>query len=119
MWLFFPTPYFRGTAALIRSDPLGECLTEQWPSAGRTQERLRDRVAANDQRLWLGASLSQKKFTTSCSSTVSGIMENHNTHLAPGFTRNNLVSAPVNVIVFWGPLGPLPVAGCKPLPNVL
>ncbi|VFV44208.1 Hypothetical predicted protein [Lynx pardinus] len=57
-------------------------------------------------RLQPGASPSQKKFTRQCSSSVSGIMENHNTHLAPGFTLNDLVLAPVNVAVFWGLLGP-------------
>ena len=36
-------------------------------------------------------------------------MANHNTHLAPGFTLNVLVPTPVNVVVLWGPLGPLPV----------
>ena len=34
-------------------------------------------------------------------------MENNNTHLAPGFTLNNLVPAPANVVVLPGPLGPL------------
>ncbi|VFV40490.1 Hypothetical predicted protein [Lynx pardinus] len=33
-------------------------------------------------------------------------MENHNTHLAPGFTLNNLAPAPVNVTAFGGLLGP-------------
>ena len=33
-------------------------------------------------------------------------MENHNTHLSPGFTLNNLVPAPVKVAVFRGLLGP-------------
>ena len=33
-------------------------------------------------------------------------MENHNTHLAPGFTLNYLVPAPGNVAVLWGLLGP-------------
>ena len=33
-------------------------------------------------------------------------MENHNTYLAPGFTLNDLVPAPVNVAVLWGVLGP-------------
>ena len=33
-------------------------------------------------------------------------MENHNTHLGPGFTLKDLVSAPANVAVFWGLLGP-------------
>ena len=33
-------------------------------------------------------------------------MENHNIHLAPGFTLNNLVPAPVSVAAFWGLLGP-------------
>ena len=33
-------------------------------------------------------------------------MENHNTHLAPGLTPNNLVPAPANVAILWGLLGP-------------
>ena len=33
-------------------------------------------------------------------------MENHNTHLAPGFTLNDLDPAPANVAIFWGLLGP-------------
>ena len=33
-------------------------------------------------------------------------MENHDTHLAPGFTFNDLVPAPANVVVLPGPLGP-------------
>ena len=40
------------------------------------------------QRLQPGASPPQKKFARQCSSSTSGIMENHNTHLAPGFTPN-------------------------------
>ena len=36
-------------------------------------------------------------------------MENHNTHPAQGFTLNELVLAPVNVVVLQGPLGLLPV----------
>ena len=76
---------------------------------GRPQERSRDRATADVQRLWLDASPPQKKFTRSCSSSVSGIMENHNTHLAPGFTLNVLAPAPVNVVVLLGPLGPLPM----------
>ncbi|XP_078307701.1 uncharacterized protein LOC144617214 isoform X2 [Panthera onca] len=38
-------------------------------------------------------------------------MKNHNTYLAPGFTLNDLVPAPVNVVVLRGLLEPLPV-GC-------
>ena len=33
-------------------------------------------------------------------------MENHNTHLALGFTLNDLIPAPANVAVLWGLLGP-------------
>ena len=59
-----------------------EGLTEQWLGASCTQESLWDSVAA-----------------------VSGIIENHNTHLAPGFTLNDLVLASANVAVLWGLLG--------------
>ena len=48
----------------------------------------------------------QQKFTTQCSSSTSGIIENHSTHLAPGFTPKDFVPAPVNVAILWGLLGP-------------
>ena len=87
-----------------------------WPHQGT----LWDRAAANAQRLQLGASLPQKKFTQSCSSSsVSGIMENHNTHLAPGFTPSDLVPALENVVVLPGPLGICLWEGVtQPLPGV-
>ena len=49
---------------------------------------------------------SPPKIVRQCSISVSGIMENHNTHLAPGFTLNNLAPAPANVAVFQGLLEP-------------
>ncbi|VFV29798.1 Hypothetical predicted protein, partial [Lynx pardinus] len=99
-------PYFRRTAALTRSTPLWKGLTEQWPNAGCTQERLLDPAAAGAPRLQPGTSPPQKKFVRQCTSCISGIMENHNTHLAPGFTLNDLAPAPVNVAAFRGLLGP-------------
>ena len=107
---------------MTRSVPLQVSLTKQCPGAGRTQECLWDCAAADAQRLWLCARPPQEKFTRSGSSSVSGIMENHNTHLVPGFTLNNLVPAPANVVVLLGPLWPLPVGGgthTQPLPDVL
>ena len=95
--------------ALIHSDPLQEGLTEQWLGADHTQEHMWDHAAADTQRLRLGASPPQKKFTQSCSRSVSEIVENHNTHLVPGFILNDLVLAPSNVVVLWGTLRPLPV----------
>ena len=65
-------------------------------------------AAADVQRLWLGASPLQKRCTLLCSSSVSGMVANHNTHLAPGFIPSDLVPAPVNVVVLLGPLAPLP-----------
>ena len=56
---------------------------------GCSQERLLDPTAAGAPRLQPGASPPQKKFMRQCSSSFSGIMENHNTHLAPGFTLND------------------------------
>ena len=111
MWLFSPAPYFRRTAALTRSAPLQEGLTEQWlneqrPNVGCTQECPLGPAAAGAPRLRPGASPSQKMFVRQCSSNISGIMENHNTHLAPGFTLNDLVLATANVAVLWGLLGP-------------
>ena len=63
-------------------------------------------AAALAPRLWPGASLSQKMFARQCSSSVSEIMENYNTHLAPSFTLNDLALALTNVAIFWGLLGP-------------
>ena len=94
---------------MTHSDPLGEGLTKQWPGTGCTHKCSQDHAAINAQRLWLGTTLPQKKFTQSCSSSVSGVMENHNIHLALGFTLNDLVPAPVNVVVLWSLLGP---GGC-------
>ena len=45
-------------------------------------------------------------------------MENNSTHLAPGFTLNDLVPAPANVVVL-GPLGLSFVGPTQPLPGVL
>ena len=97
--------------ALTLSAPLWEGLTEQWPNeqwlnVSCAQERLLDPAAAGAPRLKPGASLPQKMFVKQCSSSVSGIMENHNTHLAPGFTFNDLAPAPANVAISWGLLGP-------------
>ena len=75
----------------------------------RTQERSQDYAATDAQSLKLRASPPQKKFTRLCSSSISGIMGNHNTYLAPSFTPNDFVPAPVNVVVLWGLLAPLPV----------
>ena len=122
MWLFSLAPYLRRAAALSRSAHLWEGLTRQWPNeqwqnVGCTQERLLDPAAAGAPRLQPGASLPQKKFVRQCSSSVSGIMENHNPHLAPGFTLNDLVPAPANAAVFWGLLGPTRLFQ-QSLPNV-
>ena len=72
--------------ALTHSAPLQEGVTEQWLGAGLTQERLWDHPTTDVQRLWLGASLPQKKFMQPCSSSVLGTMASQNTHLVPGFT---------------------------------
>ena len=90
--------------ALSRSNILGECLTDQWLAASPLP-RMEDRAAADAQSI----SPPQKKFTQLCNSSVSGIMENHNSHLAPGFPLNVFVPAPVNMVVLWAPLGPLPM----------
>ena len=95
MWLFSLAPYFRRTAALTCSAPLQEGLNKQWPNEqwlniGCTQVRPLDPIVAGAPRVQPGASLSQKMFARQCNLSFSGIMENHNTHLAPGFTLNNL-----------------------------
>ena len=46
-------------------------------------------------------------------------MENHNTCLAPGFTLNDIVLAPANVVVLPGPLAPCLWGPTQPLPGVL
>ena len=101
----FPGLLFLRDCGLDPFHPSAESLTEQWPNAGCTQESSWDGAAAEAQRLRPGASPPQKKFARQYSSSISGIMENHNTSLAPGFTLNNLVPAPANVAVFWGLLG--------------
>ena len=111
MRLFSLAPYFRRTVALTCSAPLWEGLTEQWLSeqwlnVGCTQDHPLDPAVACALRLWPSASPPPKKIARRCSISVSGIMENHNTHLAPGFTVSDLVPAPVNVAVLWGLLGP-------------
>ena len=65
----------------------------------QSQEHSQDYAAADAQKLQLDASPPRKKFTQLCSSSISGFMEYHNTHLAPGFTLNVLVPAPENVVV--------------------
>ncbi|XP_044905042.1 P-selectin isoform X12 [Felis catus] len=84
----------------------------------RTRERSRDRAAADAPRLQPGASPPQRKFAPLCSSGVSGIMENHNTHLALGSAPSDLVPAPANVAVLLGPPGSLPVRGPRRLYQV-
>ena len=111
MWLFSLVPYFQRTAALTRSGRLREGLTEQWPNeqwtnVSCTQERLLDPAVASAPRPRPGASRPRKSLRDSVSSSFSGIMENHHTHLAPGFTLNDLVPAPGNVAVLWGLQGP-------------
>ena len=91
---------------MTRSAPLREGLTEQWPNVGCTQELPLDPAIASAPRLRPGASLPPKKIARQCSLSVSGTMENRNTHLAPGFTLNNVAPAPANVAAFWGLLGP-------------
>ena len=98
------------------SAPLQEGLTELWPNeqwlneqrpnVSCTQEQPLDPAVAGDLRLRPGASPLSKKIARHCSLSVSGTMENRNTHLTPGFTLNNLAPAPAIVAAFWGLLGP-------------
>ena len=73
----FPGPYFRRTAALTRSAPLREGLTEQWPNeqwlnVGCTQERLLDPASAGAPRLRPGASPPQKSSRDSVAAAFQG-----------------------------------------------
>ena len=101
----FPDPLLLRDYGFDPFRPSAEGLTKQWLCASRTQERLQVRAVADVQRLWPGASPPQKKFMKQCSSSVSGIMENHNACLASGFTHNDPGPAPANVVVLWGLLG--------------
>ena len=69
-------------------------------------EHLLDPAVVGALRLQPGASLPPKIIARQCSLSISGTMENRNTHLTPGFTLNNLAPAPANVAAFQGLLGP-------------
>ena len=107
----FPDPFFLRDCGFDPFCPSAEGLTEQWLDTGRTQERSQDRAAADAQRLRPCVSPPQKRFGWLCISSVSGIIANHNTYLAPGFTLNDLVPAPANVVFLPRPVAPLPVGG--------
>ena len=96
----FPNSSLLRDCGVVPLRPSGRGSHQTLPGTGHTQEHSRDCAAADAQRLQLGASQPQKKFTRSCSSSVSHIMENHSTHLVPGFTIRVLVPAPANVVVF-------------------
>ncbi|XP_053066680.1 uncharacterized protein LOC113593370 [Acinonyx jubatus] len=83
----FPNPSLLRDCGFVPLRPSAGGSHRALAGAGHPQEHSRDCAAANAQRLRLGASPPQKKFTRACSSGVSGILENHNSHLAPGFTR--------------------------------
>ncbi|XP_047701067.1 uncharacterized protein LOC125158266 [Prionailurus viverrinus] len=104
--LFSPAPYSRRTAALTRSAPPREGLPEQRPNVGRSQERPLDPAAAGAPRPRPEASPPQKKLARQASSSVSGMVENGDTRLAPGFTLHDPVPAPANVAAFRGLPGP-------------
>ena len=76
------------------------------------------RAAVDAQRLRPGASPPRKKFVTQCRSSASGIMENHNTHLAPGFTLNDLVPATRECGCSPGSTGALPLGDSHSLYQV-
>ena len=113
----FPSPPLLRDCGFDPLRPSAEGLTKQWLGASHTQERLQDCAVADAQRLWPGASLPQKKFTRQCSSSASGIMENHNTHLAPVFTPSDLDPAAANVAILWGLLGPGGLKACIKWPS--
>ncbi|XP_047697931.1 uncharacterized protein LOC125156220 [Prionailurus viverrinus] len=79
-------------------------------AAGRSPSgRFRDRLLPTPRDCGRVPAPRRKKFPRSCSGSVSGTMESHNPHLAPGFTPSDLVPAPANVALLWGLLGP---GGC-------
>ena len=103
--------------ALTHSDPLGRVsLSNGWVLA-RPQEHQQDHAAADDQRLLLGARLPPKSLCDHVAAACQGLWLNHNTHLAPDFTLNVLVSTPVNVVFsgFSFACG----EATQPLPNIL
>ena len=102
----FPKPSLLRDCGFDLLRPFGEESHRAMAGCGRTQEHSQDRAAAGAQRVWLGARLPQKKFMLLCSSSILGVIENHNTHLAPGFALYDLVPASANVAVLWGLLGP-------------
>ena len=87
---------------MTHSAPLQEGLIEWWPNeqwlnVGCTHKHRLDPAVAGALRLQLGASPTPQKFARQCSLSISGTVENRNTHLTPGFTLNNLAPAPANV----------------------
>ncbi|XP_078296193.1 uncharacterized protein LOC144614770 [Panthera onca] len=84
----FPGPSLLRDCGFDPLIPSGGGSDRAMVGAGCSQERLRDHAAANAQRLRLGASPPQKKFTRS----FQGLWK-ITTHLAPGFTLNDLVPA--------------------------
>ena len=78
---------------------------EQWPNVGCTQERLLDPAAAGARDCSQVPAHPRKSSRDRVAAAFQGLRE-INTHLAPGFTLNDLVPAPANVAVFWGLLGP-------------
>ena len=114
----FPDPLSLRDCGFDPFCPLKEGLTGQWLDASCSQECSQDHAAADAQRLRPGAGPPQKKFMRLCSTSISRIMENHNTHLAPGFTPNDLVPAPENVVL-PGPLGSFLFGATQTLLDVL
>ena len=88
----FPGPPFLRDCGFDLLRPSVEGLTEQWPGAGHPQECLRYPDACRCPETVARCQPSPEKFRKTCSSSASGIMENHNTHLTPGFTPNDLSS---------------------------
>ena len=95
--------------ALTRSDSLGEGITEQWPGASPPPGTFARLCHFLCPETVASTSPPEKKFVQLCSSSISGIVANHSTHLAPGFTINILAPIPVDVAILRGLLGPLVV----------
>uniref|UniRef100_A0ABI7YYA1 RING-type E3 ubiquitin transferase n=1 Tax=Felis catus TaxID=9685 RepID=A0ABI7YYA1_FELCA len=106
------------TAVLSRPDLLQEGLTERWPVPAAPRNVCGSVLLPRPRDCGRVPARPRTKFARQGSSGASGILENHNAHLAPGFPLNDLDPAPANVVVLPGPRGPCLWGPTQPLPGV-